>query len=86
MAGKLAEYASASKGAEISAVIVQKNWESDGKDRVLDCGVFEIDTVDGSGPPAKATIKAGSIPLFLHHTDAEKDESVGELHPFRYCK
>ena len=43
-------------------MIVQKNWESDGKDRVLDCGVFEIDTVDGSGPPAKATIKAGSIP------------------------
>lgn len=53
---------SASKGAEIAAVIVQKNWESTGKDRVLDCGVFEVDTVDGSGPPAKATIKAGSIP------------------------
>ena len=52
----------ASKGVEISAVIVQKNWESNGKDRVLDCDVFEIDTVDGSGPPAKATIKAGSIP------------------------
>lgn len=50
------------KGAEISAVIVQKNWESDGKDRVLDCGVFQVDTVDGSGPPAKVTIKAGSIP------------------------
>ena len=44
----------ASKGVEISAVIVQKNWESNGKDRVLDCGVFEIDTVDGSGPPAVA--------------------------------
>lgn len=53
---------SASKGAEISAVILQKNWESDGKDRVLDCGVFQVDTVDGSGPPAKVTIKAGSIP------------------------
>lgn len=50
------------KGAEISAVIIQKNWESDGKDRVLDCGVFQVDTVDGSGPPAKVTIKAGSIP------------------------
>ena len=62
MAGKLAEYALRVKGAEISAVIVQKNWESDGKDRVLDCGVFAVDTVDGSGPPAKATIKAGSIP------------------------
>lgn len=53
---------SAAKGAEISAVIIQKNWESDGKDRVLDCGVFQIDSVDGSGPPAKVTIKAGSIP------------------------
>lgn len=53
---------SASKGAEIAAVIVQKNWDSIGKDRVLDCGVFEIDTVDGSGPPAKVTLKAGSIP------------------------
>lgn len=53
---------SASKGAEIAAVILQKNWESTGKDRVLDCGVFGIDTVDGSGPPPKATIKAGSIP------------------------
>lgn len=53
---------SASKGAEISAVIVQKNWESNGKDRVLDCGMFSVDTVDGSGPPAKVTIKAGSIP------------------------
>lgn len=52
----------ASKGLEIAAVIVQKNWDSDGRDRVLDCGVFSIDTVDGSGPPAKATIKAGSIP------------------------
>lgn len=52
----------ASKGAELSAVIVQKNWQSDGKDRVLDCGTFQIDSVDGSGPPSKVTIKAGSIP------------------------
>lgn len=50
------------KGAEISAVIIQKNWDSDGKDRVLECGTFQVDTVDGSGPPAKVTIKAGSIP------------------------
>lgn len=50
------------KGAEISAVIVQKNWESNGKGRILDCGVFQVDSVDGSGPPAKVNIKAGSIP------------------------
>lgn len=50
------------KGAEIAAVIVQKNWGSDGKDRVLDCGIFQVDSVDGNGPPAKVTMKAGSIP------------------------
>lgn len=53
---------SAGKGTEISAVIIQRNWDSDGKDRVLDCGTFEVDTVDGSGPPAKVTIKGTSIP------------------------
>lgn len=50
------------KGTEIHAVIVQKNMNSDGKDRVLDCGVFEIDSVDYTGPPQKLTIKATSIP------------------------
>lgn len=53
---------SAGKGIELSAVIIQKNWGSDGKDRVLDCGTFQIDSVDGSGPPSKVTIKGGSIP------------------------
>ncbi|MCL2082954.1 MAG: peptidoglycan-binding protein [Oscillospiraceae bacterium] len=46
----------------ISAVIVQKNWNSDGKDRVLDCGVFEIDSLDTSGPPANVSIKGTSLP------------------------
>ena len=50
------------KGAEISAGILQRNWESDGKDRVLDCGSFEIAGLDASGPPAQASIKATSLP------------------------
>lgn len=50
------------KGAEIHAVIIQRNWESNGKDRVLDCGTFEIDSIDASGPPAKLSIKGTSIP------------------------
>ncbi|GHU42180.1 hypothetical protein FACS1894111_05660 [Clostridia bacterium] len=54
------------KGAEISTVIIQKNWESDGKDRVLECGTFEIDSLDASGPPAGVSIKATSLP----HTSA----------------
>jgi len=51
------------KGAELSAVIIQKNFESDGNDRVLDCGKFNIDSLDGSGPPAAVAIKATSLPF-----------------------
>lgn len=46
----------------VTAVLVQKNWNDTGKDVTLDIGTFEIDSVDASGPPMKATIKATSIP------------------------
>lgn len=46
----------------ISAAIVQKNWHDNGKDVVLDCGTFELDSVDASGPPTKITLKGTSIP------------------------
>ena len=49
-------------GAEIAAVIIQKNWETDGKDKVLDCGIFCVDSLDSSGPPGQASIKATSLP------------------------
>ncbi len=52
----------AGKCAEISAVIMQKNFEGDGKDRILDCGVFEIDSIDSGGPPATVNLKGTSIP------------------------
>lgn len=57
-----AEEKRAFKGTEIHAMVVQQNPYTDGKDKVLDCGVFEIDTVNYSGPPQKLTIKATSIP------------------------
>lgn len=57
-----AEDKRAFKGTEIHAMVVQKNPYTDGRDKVLDCGVFEIDTVNYSGPPQKITIKATSIP------------------------
>lgn len=50
------------KGTEIHAMVIQKNPYTDGKDKVLDCGVFEIDSVSYTGPPQKLTIKATSIP------------------------
>ena len=46
----------------ITATIVQKNWHDNGKDAVLDCGTFELDSVDASGPPTKITLKGTSIP------------------------
>ena len=50
------------KYSEISATIIQKNINAKGKDRILDCGVFEIDSYECGGPPSTFTIKATSIP------------------------
>lgn len=49
------------KGLKISAVIVLRNRNNDGKDAVLDCGQFELDSIDAQGPPATVTIKATSL-------------------------
>lgn len=51
------------KGLHIAATIVRENWNSDGKDQVLDCGSFELDSVDVSGPPEIITIKGVSLPF-----------------------
>lgn len=50
------------KGLSIQALFVQKNWTGDGKDKVLDCGQFELDSVDAEGPPATIIIKGTSLP------------------------
>ncbi len=49
------------KGLKISAVIVLSNGNNDGKDVVLDCGQFELDSIDAQGPPATVTIKGTSL-------------------------
>lgn len=50
------------KGATIKASIVKKNWLGNGEELELNCGTFEIDSVDVSGPPQKLVLKATSIP------------------------
>ncbi len=50
------------KGSIIRAMIIQRNKLTDGKDSILDCGYFEIDSIDGSGPPSKVTLRATSLP------------------------
>lgn len=51
-----------SKGLKIQAVITKENWNTDGKDSILECGQFELDSVEASGPPATVTIKGTSLP------------------------
>lgn len=49
-------------GFLISAAIVRENWAGDGKDELLECGAFELDSIKASGPPGTVTIKATSLP------------------------
>jgi phage protein D len=50
------------KGSMIHCVAIQHNRNSDNTSRLLDCGTFEIDTIDASGFPATVSIKATSLP------------------------
>lgn len=50
------------KGMHIQAAIIRENWNSDGKDGVLECGSFELDGVEASGPPSVIVIKGTSLP------------------------
>lgn len=49
-------------GMQMQAIIIQRNWNGDGKDKVLDCGEFELDSLKPSGPPATIAIKGTALP------------------------
>lgn len=51
------------KGASVTASILQKNPNSDGKDKLLECGTFQIDTIGLGGPPSIITLKMTSLPF-----------------------
>lgn len=50
-------------GLAIQAVFIRENWKGDGKDKVLDCGQFELDSIKAAGPPAVITMKATALPF-----------------------
>lgn len=62
-------------GLAIQAVFVRENWNNDGKDTVLDCGQFELDSIKASGPPASITIKATSLPFGAQIRQTEKTKA-----------
>lgn len=62
-------------GLKVSAVIVAENWKTTGKDKALDCGEFELDTVDASGPPAVISVKSTALPYSTQIRQTEKSRS-----------
>lgn len=73
---------SGSRGLKISAAIVRRNWGNDGKDDILECGEFELDSVEASAPPATVTIKATALPYSssIRQTLKSKSWENTELH------
>ncbi len=59
----------------ISADIVQRNWNDNGRDAVLHCGTFELDSVDASGPPTEIKLKGTSIPYTSTMRTAKKNRA-----------
>lgn len=64
-----------STGFKIQAVLVRQNWHGDGSDAVLDCGQFEVDSVDASGPPNIITIKATALPYTAQIRQTKKTKA-----------
>ena len=66
---------SADPGLKIDAVIVRENWTGGGKDAVLPCGEFELDSVAASGPPAVINIKGTSLPFTAQVRQTKKSKA-----------
>ncbi|MDD2296581.1 MAG: SH3 domain-containing protein [Sphaerochaetaceae bacterium] len=66
---------SAVKGLRIQAVFLRKNWNGDGKDKVLDCGQFELDSVEAGGPPSSIVIKGTALPFNSQVRQTKKNKA-----------
>lgn len=53
--------AAAAAKLNMQAVILRENWRGDGKDDILPCGAFELDSVKASGPPSTVTLSGTSL-------------------------
>lgn len=60
---------------KMQAVLVQQNPKGGGKDRILDCGEFELDTLKAGGPPSVVELKATSLPYSNRVRQTEKSRA-----------
>lgn len=58
---------------QIQAFFMPKNWGRNSA--TLDCGRFELDGVDASGPPAVVSIKATSLPYSVQFRQTKKSKA-----------
>lgn len=65
----------AGAGFKMEAVITRKNWAGDGRDVLLPCGEFELDSVTASGPPALVTLKGTSLPFSARIRQTKKSRA-----------
>ena len=65
----------AGNNLKIRGTIIAENWASDGKDQSLDCGEFELDSVNAKGPPNTVTIKATSLPYSSQIRQTKKSKA-----------
>lgn len=66
---------STNAGLKMDAVIVRENWTGGGKDAILPCGEFELDSVAASGPPAVIAIKGTSLPFTAQIRQTKKSKA-----------
>jgi uncharacterized protein YraI len=73
--GSAGEVDSSTSGFTIQAVFIRKNWNTDGKDKVLDCGQFSLDAVTAEGPPSVISIKSTSLPYGTRIRQTKKSKA-----------
>ena len=66
-------------GAILRVKICVENWNNNGDYDELDCGSFEIDTIDFSGPPDMVSMKAVSTPISSGMRREEKTKAWEEI-------
>ncbi len=67
------------KGDHISANALFHDWECEGDHWGIYCGLFEVDDISMSGPPASCTIGAVSIPRSVAFNEEERTKNWEEI-------
>ncbi|MDY7993378.1 contractile injection system protein, VgrG/Pvc8 family [Paenibacillus polymyxa] len=66
---------SPSAGDRITAYIKTIGWDKPGEIKRLNCGTFEVDSIDFAGPPDTVSIKAVSLPVSTNVRQEKKTKA-----------